>query len=633
MSPKNPKHKSPKQHNRTAHAPYNFVPLPEQVVTVDDPPPQDIYDGLTGYIECTLTTRSPLYTRCAMNPEVFKAWGETPFHELPEAQKNERALFFSLDDVQRPVIPGSSLRGMVRALVEIVGYGKVQDVSDDLKITFRAVAAPRSDPLAEPYKQVLRNVRAGYLAKKGQDWYVHPARWPSEQDPFLKVKETVLLKSVRSLIPFDDPDYRPQYHPFSFKSEGHRHQAVIVCSGNMLETGKPGQQSPRSSHVIVLDKNPSATPLKISPQAIVDYLDSLTPFQKEPPFDEQMGCLIEGRPVFYVETGEEICFFGHSPNFRIPATLAGASRAATPQDFVPERLHNTNQLDLAEAIFGFVPKDKSDERQALAGRVFFTDAEYQSASDGVWEPIISPQILASPKPTSFQHYLVQDSQAGHNPDDKRSLAHYATPTPDKTVIRGHKLYWHRGEVGVNDIRADPEDVEKHPSQYTRMKPVKAGVMFKFKIYFENLREFELGVLLWALTLPGEEGKEYCHTLGMGNPLGMGAVVLKPELCLGERDAEQGRYTRLFDEQVWHRAEQLEPDCSQFIKAFEGWILAVMYPGKQTRPQSLSQLDRIQSLLKMLEWPGPSRNATTYMQIEPNNEYKDRPVLPNAQDVK
>ena len=64
-----PKHYNPTRTRRDgswAYAPYNFVPLPEKVVLVDSIPAQDVYTGNTGYIECSLTTESPLYTRCGM---------------------------------------------------------------------------------------------------------------------------------------------------------------------------------------------------------------------------------------------------------------------------------------------------------------------------------------------------------------------------------------------------------------------------------------------------------------------------------------------------------------------------------------------------------------------------------------
>ena len=573
----NPKHHNPSQENRRARAPYNFVPLPEEVVTVDrkDIPDQDAYTDKTktGYIECSLTTKSPLYTRCAMTPDFFREHGDTPFYELSDDQKNERAQFFHLKNERGPLIPGSSLRGMIRALVEIAGYGKVQWVTDNAKITYRAVA--KDKPLDEPYERVLgkngSNVKAGYLVKKGDDWYIYPAKRPSDlklQDrgSFLTVKEEIIdPKDIPDFKNLNNKNYKPQYHEVSFDAEikkgaqgkynmvtaigsvdaGHTYCGFLVCSGNMLETGSEtgsSSPSPRKRHALVLEQDQNATELKISEQAIKNYKGGLTPFQKESPFDEQMGCLKDGRPVFYVPTDGEVLYFGHSPNFRIPAIISEDGGITSPKEFVPENLRSESEIDIAEAIFGYINgKDKT----SCAGRVFFTDAKLESESNGIWLTPITPKILASPKPTTFQHYLVQDTDKDHDPDHKEQLAHYATPSPAETVIRGHKMYWHKkGEVGIDEIReSDQGKINNHHAQYTHIKPVKTGVCFTFRIYFENLQDHELGALLWVLILPGEPGTNYYHKLGMGKPLGMGTVKIEPKLYISNRIK---RYKRLFD---------------------------------------------------------------------------------------
>jgi CRISPR-associated protein (TIGR03986 family) len=388
-----------------------------------------------------------------------------------------------------------------------------------------------------------------------------------------------------------------------------------------------------SDRLLVLEPNSDAQELRINKQAITDYLAGLTPFQTEPPFDGRVGCLIEGRPIFYVAENGEVIFFGHSPNFRIPALLSGRGRAASPLDFVPEYLRSKTEIDVAEAIFGYIGYTPCEEREeSRAGRVFFTDAHFESDSDGIWlspKPI-TPKILGSPKPTTFQHYLVQDCNKDHDPDNKKELAHYATPTPDETVIRGHKLYWHKKDpVEQRDISESDSVGWSSDTQHTQIKPVKAGVTFRFRIYFENLRDFELGALLWVLTLPGEAGKEYCHKIGMGKPLGMGAVKISPMLYLSDR---RGRYTQLFADNTWHRAENREQNIQRFIGEFEQYVLDRMDGTERGNFKALKDIERIQRLLKMLEWPGPDRQLTEYMKIEPVNEYRERPVLPDPLNV-
>lgn len=659
-----PRHSNPS--SRIAHAPYNFVPLPEQVIRADYKiPGHDRYAERTGYLDCNLTTLTPTYTRAVLSPEFLARWNDDKPGMMRDAQARETyAQFFSLDDAQRPIIPGSSLRGMIRALIEIVGYGKMAWVGNDPKITFRAVAAARNDPLKPLYDQVLgkfgRKVRAGYLLKKHDEWLVQPALltgdcgWPG-QDAYLKVKDRLISSiAIPGFMSFNNPNYRPQYHEVSFDarvcygkrgnyiavtnigplSSAFPNKGILVCSGNMLETGKAGQPSPRTHHAIVLSQNPNAEPIKIRKQSVENYLNGLTSFQKEPPFDSQMGCLSDGRPIFYVEHDGEVVAFGHSPNFRIPYWLDHSMQAAAQLDFVPKELRSSaskesdyiNRVtDIAEAIFGFAAEGK--KAKGLAGRVFFTDAIIEPEQGDIWLEggIITPKILGNPKPTTFQHYLVQDRKMGHDPDDKGKLAHYGTPTPEETIIRGHKLYWHKQEgLGVEDFCETEEPNWESDTQHTQVKPVSAGIEFRFRVCFENLKDMELGALVWVLDLP--EGHH--HKIGMGKPLGLGSVAIKPRLVLTDRLI---RYNHLLDENAWSTGEREENDLEQFKQAFEQYILDHQSIGQEESDNvdNMAEIPRIKMLLEMLRWPGPKESLTEYMKIEPENEYKDRPVLPDA----
>ena len=653
-----PRHSNPEKPGRVACAPYNFIPLPEKVITVDPEklPYHDRYYPLlnSGYIDCLLITESPLYTRCALTPDFFRQWGETSFDKLPEEKRKEKAQFFHIDNAYQPVIPGSSLRGMVRSLIEIVSYGKVQWVADEPFITFRAVAASQDDPLAEPYRKLIgkfgRNVKAGYLKKRAKGWFIQPAKQPSsfkwpERNSFLSIKEERIPKGViPGLIRFNDPRYIPQYHSVTFdikvtqgrvkatrigdEGAGYPYRGMLICTGNMRETGG-GEASRRKNHFIILEPEEEASELFIPETVVNNYRRSLTEFQKKEPFDENYGCLNNGAPVFYITAADgTVLWLGHCPNFRVPAIYGEKDQVANPWAFVPEPLRSSPEPDLAEAIFGFTAdKDRIHHKNGYAGRVFFTDAKMVSAEDGVFysdEPI-TPKVLASPKPTCFQHYLVQDRAKGHDPDNKAKLAYYGTPTPSETVIRGHKLYWHKGKVDLSEIVND-RDVSE--SQLTLIRPVKPGVTFRFRVYFENLNRVELGALLWALNLP-----ENCrHKLGMGKPLGLGTVKIKPSLFMTDR---KERYSRLFDENnEWHEASKKLDDFRNYIQEFENFILEQVCEGSD-RVEKLSDLARINMLLKMLQWPGPPKASTRYMEIKGSkeNEYRERPVLPDPLHIK
>ncbi|MGM3309671.1 TIGR03986 family type III CRISPR-associated RAMP protein [Anabaena sp. WFMT] len=659
----NPKHISKVPDERKAIAPYNFVELPEKVVEVspDSLQQKNRYceNRYTGRIECTLTTESPLYIRCGLTKEEFECGAESK--DLPD-------FFYTnpLEKSTKPVIPGSSLRGMLRNLVEIVSFSKIDRVSDQKHFFFRAVAAQKDDPLGREYKNLLKEVKAGYLVREGVNWHIKPAK-SINNSPFIWVKERDLSR-IHSLIKMNQQNYHPQYINVSFgdtlfksprrfttqvsaNQSLYPHKGILITSGNMLESSNNSENLHRRNHCIVAEINNDVDALKINDDAIQYYRSSLTEFQKQKPFDKDFGVLEQGRPIFYCETQNgqiEVTLFGHCPNFRIPYSPNRDGVAASAVNFIPENIAKSDIIDLADAIFGFVrgrdrDKDtyknsKSKRVEALASRVSIEDAICEkTVSDDIWltgnfDETITPKILSSPKPTTFQHYLVQKSA------EKNQLKHYANkPATNnetgETVIRGHKLYWHKGS---NPDIEHPDGQNATGTQITKIKPIKAGILFKFNIHFENLSNVELGTILWVLKVAAEP--EYCLSLGMGKPLGMGAVKISHQLHLSDRTS---RYSSLFHEKQWLTGEQDQSNTaskhSDCIKAFEKYILDNIHDDDNPqgcKATKLEEIPRIQMLLAMLRCDNPPlAENTRYMTMTIEaNEYKNRPILPTPLQI-
>lgn len=641
-----------------AHAPYNFVPLPNQVVPAQGVPDHDCYQGNTGWIDCQLETLTPLYVRGMMKTTTFAQYGDTDlaFADLPADVQQERARFFAIED--RVLIPGSSLRGMIRALVEILAFGKVGPVSAEQRFFYRAVAAPANDPLGQLYKDQMKSgrLKAGYLEEKpGSDsLFIRPARKVNGKETFIQARETdkngnpanVIDSSLR-YKKLNAPDYTPQYVQVSFSWKTMPKGKVVaervsrpgqlpetgwmVCSGNMAESGKGKTASPRRNHNIVPEPDQSATLIPIRQSAVEDYLAALTDFQRKEPFHPRNGCLIAGRPIFYIDEGREVTAFGHTRNFRLPFLRPGEHKASTALDFVPAWLRDESITDMAEAIFGYVKSNQMPygKERACAGRVFVGDAvALPGQSKLMSDNIITPQILSSPKPSTFQHYLTQPDQAAM---DRSKLKHYASATPDETVIRGHKLYWHCRDVKPQDYEYQGSDRDRHDhkKQLTRIQPVRPNAQFTFRVYFENLTDEELGALLWALELPAG----CAHKLGMGKPLGLGSArisVLK--LTLTDR---RQRYAALLAGDAW--ADGANGDAgdqkAHFKGCFERHILQAIAPEDRGDATSFAEIPRIRELLTLLAYQdAPPRKDTRYMLIEPTNEYTERPVLPLPSSV-
>ncbi|MUH00440.1 TIGR03986 family CRISPR-associated RAMP protein [Scytonema sp. UIC 10036] len=686
-----PRHLTNVPDTKKAIAPYNFVELPNNVVEIqaDSLPSHNVYYAqsekrYTGRIDCTLTTESPLYIRCGLTKEEFACGAESK--DLPDFFYTEIA-----SKARKPVIPGSSLRGMIRNIIEIITFSKIERVSDKQKLFFRAVAAnPNKDSLGKEYKRYVepKTVQAGYLKKDSQGWYIQPAI-SCNGSTFAWVRETDFI--LPRFKKFDDENYFSQYINVSYTEvnidykdrakrlfaknvdlpEVHPKKGVLVTSGNMKQDNQK-QASPRRNHCVVFEclvfqANSESAKLRIDGTVIEHYRNALTDFQKQTPFDKDWGMLQENRPVFYYlpEGANKVNFFGQSPNFRIPYSPDSDGQASTVADFIPKNLKNSVAIDLADAIFGWVKdNDVPINLRQRGSRVFISDANYISAENHIWytgdfDRTITPQILSEPKPTCFQHYLVQPE---NTLADKPNLRHYASRPIEKTVIRGHKLYWHQG----NKPNFKYVNKDKTPeTQLNKIKPISRGVKFKFNVHFENLSDIELGALLWVMNISsdrsqifgiGKQNEEYRLSLGMGKPLGMGAVKIEPTLYLSARNS---RYKQLFDNKQWNQAESTATDDQQlcFIQEFEKYIILIAKISDDDKPKesevkSLKCLPRIEMLLAMLQWKPVSdiEQQTRYMEIERDvkkpyigrlsksndptvNEYKERPVLPTPLQIR
>jgi CRISPR-associated protein (TIGR03986 family) len=615
-------------------------------VTAEALLPQDRYyeDRYTGYLDCQLITQSPTYVRCGLTPQEHRAGKES----------KDQTDFFYTDPVSKePVVPGSSLRGMLRALVEIVSYGKVQPVTDQ-KLVYRAVGDTTSFGMRyrerlmhldeegyqgrQRYHAYTPLMKAGYMEKRGFDWSIRPAQsiggttfariWkdsvPQKLGPWDGSRNAgvIWIKPGR----YEYKDVRgglikvkfSNVERFSATEDPDLIQGAWIRSGKMFS---------KRFDMVVFPADTECEAIPIPDKLVMAYRDQISREQMNLLGKE--GVLRDKQPVFYLVEDGELVFFSHTMMMRLPYENS-------PRHFVPPELRSARVVDLAEAIFGYV--DLTAEEPSRAGRVSVSDGTLmpdQSDPYLVTAPF-APRILSSPKPTTHQHYLVQqtpDEQPDgytkdHKPKYKVVLAHYASPTPEDTVIRGHKLYWHRGNVGRQHIE-EPEQLDRGTDrQHTWLRPLRSGVMFCFRIAFENLNTLELGALLWALTLPGPG--EYCHKLGTGKPLGMGAVRIKTNLRLTNR---KDRYCTLFEGAGWALGEG-RPDVGQVqadsLYSFEQAILStpLISPGHQA--QSLADLPRIKELLAMLSWPGPASAETEY--ITSLKEFTERKVLPTPSDV-
>lgn len=544
-----PVHVDPTEPDRVARAPFSFVPFPNKVFLTEYAESFDRFvEGFySGYVDLTVTCETPTYVRSGFVVDAD-----------PEADGLNMD-FFNHGNPLEPVIPGSSVRGAIRALVEIMAFGKMRWVSDR-KLVYREVAA--SDSLGHLYRRQFaetdsmgvftypsKNLKAGYLRSLPQGGYVIQPAVEHEGVSFVRVD----YETVRDIAPPNEVRVKEVWvEPVPRKVHG----------GEDPGTGKKTRQVKMALATNVLETKPDSE-TKMKKGFLVVTTDLTRPGGRRNPTDKHMHCIIYepdeepaktipipedmwqcfeddeaankegarrrrldpgkpgGDPVFYlVDRDGRISFFGPTLLFRLPYPNSIG-------DYIPAHLKNEQGHDLAEAIFGTVDGDR-----IVRGRVLFGDLRW--VDDGLnpyWGDGIdvSPKILSTPKPTAFQEYLTQ-----RVPDDKKKLWHWGSD-PDGTTLRGHKLYWHKPWDRERYWELEPV----HDSQHTIIRPVKPRTKFRGRIRFDNLTSLELGALLSAINLP----EHMRHKLGMGKPLGMGSVRLQGELHLVDREA---RYKVMFD---------------------------------------------------------------------------------------
>lgn len=315
-------------------------------------------------------------------------------------------------------------------------------------------------------------------------------------------------------------------------------------------------------------------------------------------------------PCFYVrwrdEDGRERVSFGHTGFFRLPYKY-------TIGDHIPENLKRKELIDIPESIFG-----KISEKQSFASRVFFEDATLMPGQNDIFvsdEPL-TPKILSSPKPTTFQHYLEQPSDV-----TVKNLNHWNTK---EAKIRGYKLYWHKDGLGW-EYEGNDEEKAKNKRILTKIKPIKPGIKFKYRIRFENLSQEEIGAILFAIDLP-----ENCyHKIGMGKPLGLGTIKIRPALFLINRES---RYTNLFENENWNLGVE-ESNIQKFKDAFEQYVLNQVNKLENSDLSSLWNHERMKHLKVILDFENTKlkgwKQETDYMELK---EFKNRPVLSKPLEV-
>lgn len=591
-----------------ATAPFNFVRLPR--IAVDRynskeelPAHNRIYHEEDGYYSGEITYEVVVDGN---DPGSVLMIGDNSPRDKNQGDKK-----FFRNNEGKCTIPGSTIRGMVRSNVQILGMCNPKEDIQDSRFMYRDVASKDKTRKKDQYESVVSvgkgeyekgKVQAGYIRLDEDEKYrIYPTKIVNGHSYF-RIKENKVREDIGSdknkngnkvQYMYNDWECRKENKSFkpyilsnvyySTDSEGDVTQlslrSPLAYQGTLMTSGFV---SKKVSHYLLNGMDEEGYVISLSKDDVNIYQDDLNRKKQlsedEKGFYELPKKKMECKPVFYIRSDGKT-YFGMTPYLRIYYDKS-------VHDGIPEKL-NTCGVNYAEALFGFA----NAEGNALGyrSRLSFEDAVSEDAKLGKPRFV----ILAEPKATCYLEYLMPQ-------EDKKTPVSYSA---ESIKIRGIKQYWLTKRIKKSP-KGDNENIG------VNIQPVESG-RFKGKIHYENLTEDELGLLLYALYLKGDA----YQSIGMGKPYGYGRVKIE-NLNVIAYD---------FDAMYTGTGETVEKklDYKEKIKKFQAYMKT-----KNNKP--LEKETNVKELL-YIKSHIMDPEITNYLSIsgpDGKNEFDKRGVLPD-----
>lgn len=494
-------------------APYNFIPLNKEVfypswsndgneVSHDVP----FEDGESGEIDITITSKSPIFIR---DHSDNKEKPSSEFcHHINEI--NEKEYY----------IPASSIKGMIRSVLEIMSFSKMRVDKTTLGKYFgvRDLTDKKMDTLVGKANGVTNDKSFGYgiLYKTDNGYqledYGNRIRLILQNDlRRIQKQYEGIHKDVAEKYKHVQPFVTIKVKPDSINNPQdriyfHKYTVVPDSSGEEGELFFGGHFGKKHYEFVLLksDKQRINQTFNFSPNDTIIQKFQTVYFDNQEK-DNYVGNFWRKKkkiPVFYLKSNDgSIKQIGLTQLFKV----------AYEKNFLEAICQNIDdsKLDLSETIFG-----TENDKYALKGRVYFRHLKCTTPN---LEPMtIVEQVLGSPRPTYYPNYI---SQTGQN--DK--VTKYKTLMDKDAVISGWKRYPLQSTIQTYPLPKNTEGKINHDVAI-KFKPLPSETVFKGKVRLHNLKEVEIGALLSAITFHGQSDK-YMHNIGMAKPLGYGKIKI------------------------------------------------------------------------------------------------------------
>lgn len=531
---------------RVLRAPYNFVPLNGKAPFIPNLPGEVSQDrpfsnGVSGCIDLRIKAVTDIFVR----------------NGYPKPDKEDKScLDTSFCNINgRYFIPGSSLKGMLRNVLEIAGFGKLSRVNKD-RFAFRDLNDKR-------YRELVASPYAGWMFYWKGQYYIDECR-ELRYGKDVKNPDSISVRDMDASFGthfgefiegrgnFKEDKNRmagKKYEMLSQLANARKLKDITIEDGYLCRitggihkgrylvcTGQPGVREWKyvkyrgkfqwtgKGKEFLFPKGPNTNNLSMPVsqddfeafELIHQASDDYKKFWKD---KLKKGLPV---PVFYKkvqdDSGVRHTYIGLSYMFKYPAKTG-------VWDAIPEGHKTNSRHDLAELVFGY-----ADAQDSLKGRVQVGNA----FAEGNPVPQREQEYaLSSPKPSYYPLYLKYDKKPV-SWDDKAAQ------------VAGFKRYPVRSKAILPRLKDEVSEAQR-----ARMKPLPAGTTFTGRITFHNLRPEELGALLYAITMTTKKADwgRYHHQVGGSKPYGYGNVIVTPELRLShdmDKTADIAEYIGQYD---------------------------------------------------------------------------------------
>ena len=538
--------------------PYNFVSLEQSSEEQKKqerkiPINEELYGEklYTGVLNCTLTTKTPLFIPNTTNDHTFKKenghYKRTSKEEIQDAEDKQNIEenhsksydFYSYNDQKNnnkdditPIIPGSSIRGVVRSVYETITNSCLATSGGRETPLYRRSTVPRTE----------FGIIKGNTLYKADKLLVKPSH-RQYNGKYANTVETITDGETGDAVSFDVSDetymlFRKNKPPYNTGL----HFAINIGNGEYigyyLRGEEFGDNKKHFDAIIVpyTDNNSAWIVVKKElTEKDFDRLETVLRLYKKRE-DDNIGVNQTKHHAAYKDYfGDD----GHLDKTKVLPVYYRTLHIPAPNDdklyispaCMTKEVFDRSVADILKSMGGFeaCSEEKNlcetchlfgmvgESGNARSSRLQFRDAKPLDAGPYFGE-VTAMAILGSPKISATEFYM-------QDPDKNSSIFNYDYKSTRQQLreiknvqIRGRKYYWHHSWGENYPIENEPTD---KPKLFQIVRPVKPGLEFGFTVAFERLTLTELQKLVYALQL--QDG--HAHKIGHGKPIGYGSVQI------------------------------------------------------------------------------------------------------------